>query len=697
VPTYEVQINGQTFEIDAPDDASVNLAVRQLQESTPQASASPEFAGGMSGAAALGAADTASFGFGDELGAGLGAASEYLASFIPGQPEGRSYDQILGAMRDQDARAKAANPSSYLAGQIAAGVGSGVGMAAGGLSLTANAGRAALAAGARPALSGMVARGAADGAIAGGIYGAGSGQGGSDRATQAAIGAGIGGAAGAAFPLATTGISAGYRNIADKMTGNAAARQAGVSPEAMRAILPTIEADGSLGAVGQRNMALAGQEAMIADAGPNARAVLDTAIQRGGAGGNLARGRIDERVARDSAALTQSLDNTLGAPEGVTAARTAIREQARPGLGAAYDAAYATPIDYAAPAGQQLEEMVRSRVPGSVISQANRLMQLEGQQSRQILANVADDGTVTFERLPDVRQLDYITRALNQAAETGEGAGALGGQTTLGRAYQGLSRDIRQSVRGLVPEYANALDTAADPIRRSQAVELGSRLLSPSLRRDQLAEAVQGYSAAERDALAQGVRSHIDDTIANVTRTVQEGGTDAREAYKAIRDLSSRASRDKLTTALGQTRAEPLFNELDRIGQSFNLRGSVAENSKTFARQATAQSIDNSTGPGAVSTLAQAKPLNAVQRVAQALTGQTPERLQGRQNAIYSEIADLLTRPAAQAIPAFQTMTNLSGRQAANLANANRIADVLTQIQASSGPTTALLANRPQR
>ncbi|MCZ4093047.1 hypothetical protein [Sinorhizobium psoraleae] len=31
MPTYEVEINGETFEIDAPDDNSVQLAVRQLQ------------------------------------------------------------------------------------------------------------------------------------------------------------------------------------------------------------------------------------------------------------------------------------------------------------------------------------------------------------------------------------------------------------------------------------------------------------------------------------------------------------------------------------------------------------------------------------------------------------------------------------------------------------------------------------------
>src|SRR5690606_4306882 len=139
----------------------------------------------------------------------------------------------------------------------------------------------------------------------------------------------------------------------------------------------------------------------------------------------------------------------------------------------------------------------------------------------------------------------YITRALNDLAEAGEGSGALGGQNALGRAYQNLSREIRDTLRDLVPEYGTALETSADPIRRSKAVELGSRLLSRGMTRDQVSEAVRGMTGPERQALAQGVRSQIDDAMANVTRSVQDGDMPAREAIKALRDLSSRANREK--------------------------------------------------------------------------------------------------------------------------------------------------------
>jgi hypothetical protein len=592
-------------------------------------------------------------------------------------------DEIFGGGDRQEAL-RESNPVASTVGNIAGGIAGANALTSAGILPTL---------GQNASLLSRVGVGAGEGFALGSLYGLGSGQDG-ERAQSALINGSIGGVAGGAFPLISQGLPAAIRNFRDRSAQNEVARQAGVSPEVARQLANTLDADGTLGTVGRSNMAAAGNEAMLADAGPNARAILDTSIQRGGPGAVLARNRIDERVARDAAALNTALDNSLGAPEGVTAARTAIREGSAGTRGASYNQAYETPIDYASDLGQNLEAMVRNRVPGSVVSQANRLMQLEGNQSQQILARIGDDGSVVFERLPDVRQLDYITRALNQAAESGEGAGALGGQTTLGRAYQGLARDIRGTLRQAVPEYGAALEAAADPIRRSQAVDLGSRLLSPGLRRDQLAEAVDGYSAAERDALAQGVRSYIDDTIANVTRTVQDGNTDAREAYRAIRDLSSRANREKLITALGQQRAEPLFEEVDRVAQSFNLRGSVAENSKTFARQATNQMVEGMTAPGAVGTLAQGKPLNAVQRIAQALTGQTEDAIRGRQDAIYSEISDFLTRPASQAIPAFQAMQNYQGQTLANQVRAQALAQMLSGARPAVYPLSAQAGDR---
>lgn len=564
----------------------------------------------------LGAADIGGMGFADELAAPIGA-------MISGDPR----EKVLQEMRDQSAGAQEQHPKSFLTGQVGGGVAQAV---AGGLPQLLRGGGTLL---------GKTLAGSLMGGTSGAIHGAGSGEDAKSRVINALMEGGVGTAVGGALPAIGAGASNLYAAGRDALV-----RRGMPAPmEIMRLLaqaIPDVPA-------AHANVAAAGSDAMMADAGPNARAILDTSIQRGGVGGQQTRQAIEDRATAAGGRITTALDQTMGAPQGVEATRTAIREGSAGARGTAYDAAYSAPIDYASQHGQTLENLIRRRVPGPIIQQANRLMQLEGSESRQIMADIADDGTVTFRQMPDVRQIDYITRALNQAAESGEGAGALGGQTTLGRAYQGLSRDIRNNLRSAVPEYGQALETAADPIRRSQAVEFGSRLLNPSTTRDAVAEFSDGITGPERQALLQGVRSNIDDAIANVQRTLTDPNVDAREAIKTLKTLSSRANREKVATAIGDPQAvEALFRQLDEATAAFDLRAGVADNSRTYARQTVDRRVREMTQPGPVGQALEGKPLNAMKSIVQMLTGRTPERLAGREDALYGQLSEMLTRRA---------------------------------------------------
>lgn len=688
--------DGKKYRVTGENPAGAMQALKKMMDADANAPKHPAFDGsnipgynpetgmverqvGMLNSAATGAADATTFGFGDELAAGAG----YLLDKLPGGG-GKDYSQILSEIRGNQQAAQEQNPTSYMAGQVGGAVAQG--LASGGAGILSNA----------TTLGGRVLGGAATGATYGGLHGLGSGEGMGDRLKQAGIEGSIGAAVGGAFPLVAAGASKAYGMIKDALVGRQAAQQAGTSPEVLRMLGNVMDADGTRGPTGAANMAKAGQDAMLADAGPNARSILDTAIQRGGPGGVQARQAIADRTARAAGTVTDALDNSLGQPEGLMSARNAIRMGSAGARSSAYDDAYNAAINYAAPEGQALENIIKTRVPSKAIAAANELMRTEGLSSKQILAKVADDGTVVFERLPDVRQIDYITRGLNEVADQADGAGKLGGTTAVGRAYSNLSREIRDTLKGLVPEYGKALETAADPIRRSKAVEFGGKLLSSAVTRDQVDDFAKGITGPEREAIAQGVRSRLDDLMANVTRTIQDGDTGAREAVKAIKDLSSRANREKLTVVLGKTRAEALFNEIDRAATSFDLRASVAENSKTYARLATDKKIGEMTAPGTVATLAQGKPLNAAQRIAQALTGQTPEKVVAKQDAIYSELAKVLTRDAASSRATFQAIDKMGTRDQATKLMADRIARSLLGPQFAY-PGTALANNMRQR
>lgn len=614
-----------------------------------------------------GVADTFSGGFIDELGAGV----DYLGSQILPWREPKTLEQARASGLQDDKALAEQNPVSTVAGQVAGGVGLGTQLAKKGLSFAANAPETA-------SLASKVMRGGADGAATGLAYGFGSGEGLQDRAIQAVTDGALGGFVGSAIPAVAGGVSSAYRNIANSRAVKDAAKQAGVRPEVASMVKDVLEADGSLGPQGLANMQRAGSEAMLADAGPNARAVLDTAIQRGGPGSVAARQAIEGRVARGAGDLTSALDETLGQPIGISSAKAAIREGTKDARQAAYDLAYSTPIDYADPKAQLIEKMIKGRVPQSAINAANELMRTEGAASKQILAKVADDGSVVFEQLPDVRQLDYITRGLREVADQADGKGKLGGTTDIGRAYGDLASSIRNTLRRVVPEYGAALDTAADAISEVKAVDFGSKLLSPATKTDDAWRTIKGMTDAEKKAAAQAVRSSIDDQLANVTRSVQDGNMDAREAISGLKKLSSRAARSKLAPLVGSDEADKLLKEIDRVSTSFELRASVAENSKTYARQATDARVRGMTEPGAIRTLAQGEPIKAGKMLVQKVTGQTPEALQARQDAIYGDLADFLTRPADQAIPTYQALQNYGNRISANQVRADALESLLS-------------------
>jgi hypothetical protein len=187
---------------------------------------------------------------------------------------------------------------------------------------------------------------------------------------------------------------------------------------------------------------------------------------------------LQQRFNDSSTRVGEQIDTAFGKPIDAFKSRKEADELARKVNKPAYEAAYAQPIDYASDTGQNIEGLIKERVPSSAVKAANDLMRLEGApESKQIMAHIEDNGTVKYETMPDVMQVDYITRALNDIAKKEEGAGAMGGITQKGRAYQGLAKDLRENLRTAVPEYDTALNGAGKFIRGNNAHEEGLSFL----------------------------------------------------------------------------------------------------------------------------------------------------------------------------------------------------------------------------
>jgi len=514
---------------------------------------------------------------------------------------------------------------------------------------------------------------AVEGAVSG--FGRGEGEGRLEEAgTGALVGGGLGLTIGGALPGLSAGVRAAFENIKGRSVGQIA-QTLGISTDAAKVVRTALENDDLAAA----SIALerAGSSSMLADAGPATQRLLDVSVTSGGAAPRVAGQAVEARAEEAGARMATILDDVLGAPEGVATTQRGIRQGTQKDRGDAYRVAYAQAIDYAGGRGRFLENLLK-RVPQSAINRANELMRLEGVESAQIMAQIAEDGSVSFKRMPDVRQLDYITRAMGDVAEQQNAAGKLGGTTQLGRATSNLQQKIRKVLRAEVPQYGKALDVAADAISRTRAVEAGADILKSSTTRETVKDALRGASKAERNAAKAGLRSAIDDLLARVNAVASDPNIEIREFQKLANNLRSRSMKDKMSILLGRNQADRLYKQLDENVVSLELRAAIARNSATQQRQAIQGAVEDITAPGSLSTLMSGEPINASKKVVQVVTGTTPEARTLRQMGIYDEIANtLVSLRGNQAKQALRLVERAMAGDALNETQARVIAKVL--------------------
>ncbi|WP_395542717.1 hypothetical protein [Neotabrizicola sp. sgz301269] len=604
----------------------------------------------------------------------LGVIGDEAHAILSSKLTGRDYDAELARLRKEEEGMSGV-------GRLSADLVGGALPAFTGVGIAAKA----------PSLMKAAARGVGLGAGAGAVQGFMEGEGDlSRRALAAAMSAGVGGSMGGVIPFAGHVAGkvgrAGAEWLGNRRLAYSASDALGISPQTARGLSDTLGVDDP--AAIRAYLDQAGPDAMLADASPAAAGALDAAMQSPGRAARIAHDRVTGRASESARRLEDALDGAMGPAQGARALSDDIRIGSAPARAAAYDAAYAAPIDYSGDAGRQIEDLLR-RVPDAAIRRANELMALEGNQSAQILAEVGKDGTVSFFRLPDVRQLDYITRALGDVAAAADGQGKLGGTTAMGRAVGNLSRELRGALRTAVPEYGAALDVASDAISERNALDLGQKIFSPRTTREEVFDALQGASKAEVDAMKRGARSFIDEKLANVRAVISDHSIEPRQAMEALRQLGSPASQAKLAALLGD--AWPgLRAELSKASRALALRARTSGNSATFARNTANDALKDAIEPN---LLRQVKPLAWAKESLATAMGASRRAVNRMTADSKAELADLLTQPgAAQAI--MDAMEGARGKFAVGPEAAKLPNFAMQSLLAAMAPTGAASAGQ---
>jgi hypothetical protein len=516
--------------------------------------------------------------------------------------------------------------------------------------------------------------GAAEGAVAG--YGAGEGEGrGAEAMQRGLVGGALGGTLGAAAPVLGSGIRRVGEWFADRPL-KAAATQLGVSPSVARVIKSISEATDEGAA--QKVLDTAGGDTFLADLSPAARGVLDTVMQSHSGAGQIAQEAITTRVAGAGSRLASTLDDVMGSPQGRGALSADIRGGAREVTSAAYDTAYRTPIDYTTEAGEAIEELM-GRIPAkklsAAIENANDMLRYQGIKADQILIDEAGKRT----GLMNVAQLDFLKRSFDQVKRAG--TDPVTGKLTPDALFAGqVASDIRKATRAASPAYSEALGLSADTLGREAATDFGARLMMPKMTRDIAARELRDMTDPEKAAAALGVRSYIDDTLANVRRTLTDPDVEPRQVQKLIGDLSSEASRKKLVLLLGGDKAKQVISELDRASIAMNLRAATVANSRTFGRETTKQALDAAmSGNPVLNALKSGNPIASGQQAIRAMTGMTDDAIEARKSGLYAEVASALVNIRGDdAMKALRLMRSLDVNAPIPKARANSIAKALT-------------------
>ena len=495
-------------------------------------------------------------------------------------------------------------------------------------------------------LLGEMGKQAAVGALQAGAYGAAASEGDlGDRGVNALQAAPIGGVlAGAAVPAvaAIRGVAGRSADLAARTSARQGLPVKMGRDQYERLAVPFRDDPGAV-SEGAGRIREIGPDAMLADGAPHYDDALDHAIQNSGRGAVRATNAVEARAAGANQTLTNALDDALGEPEGVIGQLRGNRQNSATARGDAYDTAYSKAIDYASDEGAAIEETL-SRIPNGVkttaVEKANARMKWDGKQAKQILIDVAEDGTVSFKEMPNVIQLDYIKRALGDMGW--DGVNSINGPTGDQLLFRDMATGLRDTLKAAVPEYGDALKIAGDVISVREALMFGIDVLKGKTTRESVAEFLKGKGPAEVAAIKKTLRQTIDDMVANVTRTAMDDNTVAREALATLKSLSSRASREKVEMLLGKPDTAKLLTEVNKAGRALEMRGNVAKNSATYRRQAMADRDADATAQGVGGELARGNIGEAARRGVQSATGTTPQASRRAMDARDAQMIDLL-------------------------------------------------------
>ena len=467
------------------------------------------------------------------------------------------------------------------------------------------------------------------GALEGGLYSAGTSETLLPDPVDAASDMAIGAAGGGAGVVAAGAVSRLAKYFAGM--GNAALKRLGINQTTMELITRAAGDDPAaiqeLGTV----IATRGPGAMPVDVMPGGVDLIDAIIQSGGRGGQEARSAVTRRADAAAGSMRSEMDTAFGALGDVTDQAMDRNLKSNPAR-AAYERAYAQPINYASGRGQRIADILEDRVPQSVMDAARSLYTMEfgtkGPGRQFFVSPGSNGGPPMFTRVANMQELDVIIRALNDAAENTRAPSIIGNgkMSNTGRVQAKLARELRDLARMENPDYDDALKMFSNLSSLKDARQLGREVFSDRFWAADVVPALSNLGREQKAYVRKGMREFIENEQAKIKSAITGlDNQDYREAVKAFKLLSSSSNRQKASAILGEDTATTLFKALDEDAIALQLKALTQAGSRTAVRSFIQDLAKDLASRGLLRSVRQDGPIKGVSnRLLDALVDERP-------------------------------------------------------------------------
>lgn len=525
--TYDVDIGGKTYEVDAPDPDTAWRYAQSYAE-TQKAKPYDSLPAGIKSVMNMGQALT--FGFGDEILGGLGLVDK------------DRYRATVDQFRQE-------YPGSAMLGSLSASA-----------LLPLGAGKMAVNAPWTTA------------ATVGGATGMLQGAGDAPTRKEALPDAVKGGAFGMVAGPAILGMAKPIGSVASAL----ASKVPFVGDDltkllARNRVVDSFARDSADAKAVEQQMLHLGGEARIADAaGENTRTLLDLNANLPGTTQDKLERVIRSRIASRPDRLDQVVDAVSGGVGRAKSLTDALTAQQKGVASPLYKRAFGQSVE---PSPQLIRDLEAARKLGAF-----------GEAQKRSLANPSEYGPFSLDPAQQVlgggkigvNDIDHIKHGLDGLID-GQ-INALGKTSGYGRDLIALKNRILGEVDKLVPDYGAARNAFAGPASLKTAIEKGRKFWGENA--ESLSSSLSGMTKSEQDAFRVGAAEALREKVG-----AQSGQTQLLNIWK------DRTMREKLSALLGDdvkySQVEKILNSESELKRLEAL--GVSRNSRTFSREAAAE------------------------------------------------------------------------------------------------------------